>query len=192
MRDPDGTPNQSRDAVSCRLAPRVAMVQTTQAQMRNHRRLGCRCVLRSTGRRIRRILFQGIVNPVVVIVAHVVADQSAEVLFVPGDDMVQDLGGAEHFPPIFRRSRFATAPGRSSVLVPDPSPSKTPSRQHRFSSRGRGSRIDTGKLRETLRAVAGRPNPPSGAGSLACRILLRPCSMTKKQYSAGTSSGVAR
>ena len=84
MRDPDGSfQTESRDAVSCRLAPRVAMVQTTQARMRNHRRLGCRLLFDRAA--IRRILFQGIVNPVVVIVAHVVADQSAEVLFVPGD-----------------------------------------------------------------------------------------------------------
>ena len=38
-----------------------------------------------------------------------------------------------------------------------------------------------GRPRERLRAAAGPPSPRSGRVTLQCRILRRPCSMTKKQ-----------
>ena len=101
---------------------------------------------------IRRILFQGIVNPVVVIVAHVVAAQSPEVLFVPA----RSRGPTSHgvcFPPIFPRCRFATAPGRSSALVPARSPSERYHVGVEFRSRSRIT-YRYGEARATLRGIA--------------------------------------
>jgi hypothetical protein len=41
-----------------------------------------------------RILFEGVVNPVCMMVVHIIADQPAEMLFIERDHMVQDLPAA--------------------------------------------------------------------------------------------------
>ena len=43
---------------------------------------------------IRRVLIEGIVNPVVVVVVHVIANEPSEMLFVQRDDMVENLAAA--------------------------------------------------------------------------------------------------
>ena len=47
---------------------------------------------------IRRILFQGVVDAVLVVVAHVISDQPAKMLLVQCDDMVEDLAAATSDP----------------------------------------------------------------------------------------------
>ena len=47
---------------------------------------------------MRRVLPQGIVNPVVVVVVHVLTNQTAEMLFLERDDMVQDFPAAASNP----------------------------------------------------------------------------------------------
>jgi len=64
------------------------MMGTAQTRARYHRRLGRRLPLDEPP--IRRVLLEGIVNPVLVVVAHVVPEQPAKMLFVQGNDMVQD------------------------------------------------------------------------------------------------------
>jgi hypothetical protein len=156
------------------------MVQTTQARMRSHRRLGCRLLVDRAA--IRRILFQAIVNPVVVMVAHVVADQSAEMLFIPGDDMVQDL-----------------APNTSHPSFSDPVlPRRLDARPFWFQTRRLQKRhhvsIEFRVVVEDYVSIRGSfgkrfaqllddPIRCRVLGHVVCRILLRPCSMTKKQYS---------
>ena len=73
------------------------MVQTTQARTGNHGGVRCRPLLDWAP--VRRILFQGVVNAIFVVVAHVVAHQSAQMRFVQGDDMVQDLAPNTSHPP---------------------------------------------------------------------------------------------
>ena len=69
--------------------PGVPMVQTTQARTGFHDRVRCRPFLDRAS--VRRVFFEGVVNTVIVVVVRVLADQPAEMLFVQGDDMVQDL-----------------------------------------------------------------------------------------------------
>ena len=47
---------------------------------------------------IRRVLIEGIVNPVVVVVVHVIANEPPQVLFVQRDDMVENLAAAASDP----------------------------------------------------------------------------------------------
>ena len=65
------------------------MVQATEARTGNHDRVRCRPVIDWAS--VRRIFLQGVVNAIVVMVVHVIADHSAEMVFVQRDDMVQDL-----------------------------------------------------------------------------------------------------
>jgi hypothetical protein len=77
------------------------MMQTTQASVGNQERLGRRLALGGTS--MRGVLFQRIVNGVVIVVTHIVADQSAKMLLVQRDDMVEDLAPATS-DPAFRDS----------------------------------------------------------------------------------------
>ena len=52
---------------------------------------------------IRRILFQEVVDAVLVVVAHVISDQSAKMMLAQRDDMVKDLAAAAS-DPAFRNS----------------------------------------------------------------------------------------
>src|ERR1700733_141586 len=58
---------------------------------------GHRCPRRCLGFRgmsMRRVLLGGIVNSVVVVVVHILANQPPEMFFVQRDDMIQDLPAA--------------------------------------------------------------------------------------------------
>ena len=46
----------------------------------------------------RRVFVQRIVNPVVVMVVHVIANQPPQMSFVQGDDMIKDLAAAASDP----------------------------------------------------------------------------------------------
>ena len=48
----------------------------------------------STAPSIRRVLIEGIVNPVVVIVVDVITNEPPEMLFVQRDDMIENLAAA--------------------------------------------------------------------------------------------------
>jgi hypothetical protein len=47
---------------------------------------------------IRRVLIEGIVNPVVVVVVHVIANEPAQMLFVQRDDVVENLAAPTSHP----------------------------------------------------------------------------------------------
>src|ERR1700681_3889738 len=47
---------------------------------------------------IRRVLIEGIVNPVVVVVVHVIANKPPQMTFVQRDDMVENLASAASDP----------------------------------------------------------------------------------------------
>ena len=96
------------------------MMQSAQARRRNYGRFRGRPLFGRPA--IGRVFAQAIVNSVFVMVVHVIADQSAEMLFVERDDVVEDLSPA-NFPPIFPQFRSAKARVRSSVWVSVPLPS---------------------------------------------------------------------
>ena len=79
-----------------RLLPEVAVVQTTQAGTGSHGRAHCRPFLDRAP--ARRVLFQGIVNAVLVVVVHVTANQPPEMLFVRRDDMIENLAAGTSDP----------------------------------------------------------------------------------------------
>ena len=74
------------------------MVQTTQARNRNYGRVRCRFLLDWPS--VWRVLFQGIVNAVFMMVVHVIADDPAQMFFVQRNDMVNDLAPATSNPPL--------------------------------------------------------------------------------------------
>ena len=86
--------------VGCRpLSYSTAMhsdVAATQARSGNYRRVWRRPGLDRTP--VRRVLFQGIVSSIFVMVAHVISDQSAEMLFVQRDGVFQNLSPATAHP----------------------------------------------------------------------------------------------
>src|SRR5438445_134698 len=47
---------------------------------------------------VRCVLIEGIVNPVVVVVVHVIANEPPQMFFVQRDDMVEDLAAAASYP----------------------------------------------------------------------------------------------
>ena len=145
-----------------RLLPEVAVVQTTQAGTGSHGRAHCRPFLDRAP--ARRVLFQGIVNAVLVVVVHVIANQPPEMLFVQRDDMIENLAAG------------TSGPSFSDSILPwrldtRPLGLQTGGFQERDDI-GVKLRIaveddvsDTGLPRETLHAVVGRPTPRSGDGS---------------------------
>jgi hypothetical protein len=72
------------------------MVETAQSRHRNHDRVRSR--LRLFGSLVWCVLIQRVVNAVVVMVVHVITDQTAEMLFVQCNDMIQDLAPATSDP----------------------------------------------------------------------------------------------
>ena len=72
------------------------MMETAQTRARDHRRLGRWLLLNWPA--IRRILFQGVVNAVLVVIAHIITHEPAEMLFVQRDHMVQDLSATASDP----------------------------------------------------------------------------------------------
>src|ERR1700694_263729 len=70
-----------------RVVPGVTVMKTARARPRHHWRVPCRLRLNySTG---RRVLLQGIVNAIVMVVVHVFSDQAVEMPFVQRDDLVE-------------------------------------------------------------------------------------------------------
>ena len=80
----------------CRLSPRVAMVEAAQARQGNQ--TGIRRWPRLDRASIGRVFAQRVVNPILLVIAHVVADHTAKVFFVHRDDMVEDLTAAASNP----------------------------------------------------------------------------------------------
>ena len=68
---------------------------------------------------MRRILLPRVVDPVVVIVAHVIPDQPPKTLLVQRDDMVEDLA-ATTADPAFRNPILPRRMNASFVSDPDP------------------------------------------------------------------------
>jgi len=68
------------------------MVKPTEARSRNHDRDRGR--LWRDWPLLRRIPLQGIVDAVQMVVAHIIADQSAQMLLIQCDNMVQNLSAA--------------------------------------------------------------------------------------------------
>jgi hypothetical protein len=93
-------------------APAIAMMKATEPGTGDHRRRRRRLAFHWPP--IRRILIQGIVNPVVVIVADVIANQPPEMLFVECDDMIENLAAAAS-DPAFRESILPGAPAHLYV-----------------------------------------------------------------------------
>src|SRR5882672_10680562 len=73
------------------------MMKTAQTRLRDH----CRGWRRSVfhGPPIWRVLIEGIVNAVFVVVLHIIANQPAQMAFVQRDDMVEDLSSTASDPP---------------------------------------------------------------------------------------------
>ena len=69
------------------------------------------------GPSIRRVFFEGIVNPVVVIVADVIANEPPEMLFVECDDMIENLAAAASHP-AFRNPIGEGCQLHSIVMLP--------------------------------------------------------------------------
>jgi len=97
----------SADPKSLRgFAPAIPMMQAAQPQTGNHLRGRPRLAFDRSP--MGRVLFQGIVNPIVVVVVHVIANQPSQVSFVQCDDVVQDLTAAASDPSL----RSPVLPGR--------------------------------------------------------------------------------
>src|SRR5262249_15006420 len=84
-----------------RFAPRVAMVQATEARQGDHVGGGGR--LRFDCSLVRSVFFERVVNSIFLVIVHVVTHQAEQMSFVQRDDMVQDLSAATANPS-FRRS----------------------------------------------------------------------------------------
>ena len=72
------------------------MVEAAQTWLRNQRALLGRHWLNRTS--VGRLFAQRVVNAILVIIAHVVADQTAKMLFIHRDDMVEELAAAASDP----------------------------------------------------------------------------------------------
>src|SRR5713226_6617898 len=89
-----------------RFAPSVAMVEAAKAPHEDH---GCgRARLRLDCPFIRCVLFERVVNTVLMVVAHVIPYEPEQMSFVQRDDMVQDLSPATSNPSL----RRSILPGR--------------------------------------------------------------------------------
>ena len=73
----------------CSRRPTVPVMQAAEASTRNHRCAFRRSTLNRAS--IRSVFLQGIVNPVPVVVDHVLANQPPQVRFVQRDDVVEKL-----------------------------------------------------------------------------------------------------
>jgi hypothetical protein len=118
------------------------------------------------GAAMGRVLPEGIMNPVVVVIVHVITNQPAEMFFIQRDDMVQDCPAAASDPAFC-----------DSILPrrPHARPLRLQARCLQESDyRGPGSHSDKGKPRETLRAVVGPPNQKSDRGKITTRCYRQP------------------
>ena len=81
------------------------MVQPTQAWQGNYG--GVRGWLGLNWPPMRRILFQGIVRAVLMVIAHVIMDEPAKVFLVQRNDIVEELAATTSYPSL----RDAILPG---------------------------------------------------------------------------------
>ena len=72
------------------------MVQSAQPRLRNHRRVCLRLALDRSA--LRRVLSQGVVNSVSMVIAHVLPKQTEKMTLVPSNDMIQELTAAASYP----------------------------------------------------------------------------------------------
>ena len=72
------------------------MVEAAQTWLRNHRGIGGRLELDRTS--VGCVFAQRVVNAILVVIAHGIADQTAKVLFIHRDGMVEDLAAAASDP----------------------------------------------------------------------------------------------
>ena len=80
----------------CSCRPSVPVMQAAEASTGNHRRAFRRSTLNRAS--IWRVLIQRIVNPIFVVVVHVIANEPPQMLFVQCNDMVEDLAAAASDP----------------------------------------------------------------------------------------------
>ena len=78
------------------------MVQPAQARNGHYGRVRGRLGLNRPP--IRRILFQGIVSAVLMVIAHVITDKPAQMFFVQRNDMVEELAATTPYPEWSRNS----------------------------------------------------------------------------------------
>jgi hypothetical protein len=115
---------ESADASSLRsFPPAISMMKAAKPGTGHHRRGRRRLAVHLSS--IRRVLIEGIVNPVVVIVVHVIANEPPQMLFVQRDDVVENLA-ATATDPAFRTpfcqgactlARFGSKPVAFRVLL---------------------------------------------------------------------------
>jgi hypothetical protein len=127
------------------------MVQTAESGVREDCRSGRwfgfdRSALQS-------ILFERIVNSIVVIIADVIPHQPPEMFFIQRDDVVQDLTAATSDPP-FCSTVLSGRPKGGTLGLQARCPKKVYD-PHQTSHRDRIWRNGTDPPRERLRAVAG-------------------------------------
>ena len=72
------------------------MVEATYAWLRNQR--GSRGRLGLDWTSVGRVFVQRVVNAVLLVIAHVLADQTAKVFFIHRDDLVEELAAAASDP----------------------------------------------------------------------------------------------
>ena len=77
-------------------APAISMMKAAEPGAGIHPRTWRRLTVHRSS--IRRVLVEGIVNAVVVIVVHIIANESSQMLFVQRDDMVEYLAAAASHP----------------------------------------------------------------------------------------------
>ena len=73
------------------------MLETAKTRQRNERSVRCWRLL--DGSMVRRVLGQRVMDAILVMVGHVLAEQPAEVLFIESDNMVEDFASATPHPP---------------------------------------------------------------------------------------------
>ena len=155
------------------------MVQTTQPRRGNHSCIRSWIPLGRSS--VRRVLCQGIVSAIFVVVIDVITHEPEQMSFVQHDHMVQDLSTATPNPSF-----------RDSIL-----PGRLDARPLRFQA-GRVQKSDDPGIKFGIavqnrvtvwtsfrKSLAQLLHAHSALGcrvTLKCRILRRPCSMTKKQY----------
>ena len=102
---------ESADASSLRsFAPAVSMMKAAEPGTGDHRG-GRRLAFHWPS--VRCVLIEGIVNPVVVMVVYVIANEPPQMFFVQRDDMVEDLAAAASYPAL----RNSVLPRRLDACV---------------------------------------------------------------------------
>src|SRR5580700_2792379 len=93
----------------CSFPPAISMMKAAERGTGDHRRPRRRLTFHGTS--MRRVLLEGIVNPVLVVVVHVLTNQPPEMFFMDRNDMVQDFPAADSHPSL----GDAILPGRPNT-----------------------------------------------------------------------------